>query len=56
VTNISVPILDAAGRPLAALTCPCLERLEGEASPTHDAILTLLLEAARDVSASAGVS
>lgn len=55
VTNISVPILDGAGRPLAALTCPYLERLEGDAPPTHDAILSLLLATAQEVSASAGV-
>ncbi len=55
VTNIAVPILGAGGRPLAALTCPYLERLDGEAALAQDAVLTLLLAAARDISAAAGM-
>ncbi|AWB22711.1 IclR family transcriptional regulator [Methylobacterium currus] len=55
VTNIAVPVLDAGGRPLAALTCPQLDRLDGGPSPSREAILSLLLTAARDISAAAGV-
>ena len=57
VTNVSVPIRDAGGRPLAALTCPYLIRLdaESETAPTPESVVPMLLSAASEVSASAGI-
>lgn len=55
VTNISVPILDAGGRCLAALTCPHLGRVEARACRSVEQLLELLLITARDISATAAL-
>jgi len=50
VVDISVPVLGPYGDALAVLTCPYIRRLDRRGGPAIDAVATLLLRAAKDLS------
>ncbi len=53
VTNLSIPIVGPLGTVIAALTCPYTERLDKTGAPDQSAVLKLLLETGREISARA---
>jgi DNA-binding IclR family transcriptional regulator len=50
VTNLSVPIYGPNGMVIAALTCPCTQRLDSRDAPDRDRVLDMLRAAGRQVS------
>ncbi|MCX5513209.1 IclR family transcriptional regulator [Kaistia algarum] len=54
VYNLSAPILGPNDTAIAALTCPFLSRIDRPNVPGRDAVLDILLETVRDLSAALG--
>ena len=51
VTNLSYPVLDPAGRAVAALSCPYLERIDAHVVPSMDEIHRMYAALAQELSA-----